>query len=254
MSSPLKDSTRDGPRTEAPRSPVSHDPPQHRSAIRLNRHAASRLPRLVLASQSPRRRSLLDEAGIEHEALHPGVDDGLLSPGTVSPEQWVKALAYYKAAAGAALVRDAQDAIIIGADTVCVKDGEILGQPIDLDDARRMLHRLENGSHAVITGVAILPMRHGAADSFDREIFVDRAIVHVAHLGPERIDEYLATGAWKGKAGAYNLSERIDAGWPIHYEGDPSTIMGLPIGVLVARLERIAGSFPPEDQTSLGSR
>jgi septum formation protein len=244
MSSPFKDSNSDASRAGGTHADGPHSPPRHRVGVRLNRAAASRLPRLVLASQSPRRRSLLNEAGIDHEALHPGVDDGLLSPGTVSPEQWVKALAYYKAAAGAALVRQTDDAIVIGADTVCVKNGEILGQPIDAEDAARMLRLLQNGSHIVITGVAILPLHRGSADSLERELFVDRATVHVGDIGEARIQEYVAQGGWKGKAGAYNLSERVEAGWPIHYEGDPSTIMGLPIGVLVARLERRAGHDP----------
>ncbi len=198
-----------------------------------------RLPRVILASQSPRRRSLLTEAGIAHEALHPGVDDGTLAQGLVTPEQWVKALAYLKAAAGAGRAAgDGTPALVIGADTVCVKDGRVLGQPKDADDARRILRTLENGTHEVLTGVALLPVRLGSPETFDRELFVDRATVHVGDIGTERIEQYIASGQWKGKAGAYNLSERLDAGWPIRYEGDPSTIMGLPMGVLVARLDR----------------
>ena len=59
-------------------------------------------------------------------------------------------------------------------------------------------------------------------------------------MGPARIDEYVATGEWSGKAGAYNLSERMAAGWPIEYDGDPTTIMGLPMRALLARLEQAA--------------
>lgn len=193
-----------------------------------------KLPRVHLASQSARRRELLSHHGVEHDAAHPGIDDGLLDPGKVSARQWVASLAYLKAAAGA---RGGATGPVLGADTVCVRNGELLGQPVDESDARRMIRLLEGCSHEVVTGVALV-----WPDSGRREIFVDEAVVHVGDIGEARIDEYLSTGQWKGKAGAYNLSERIEAGWPITYEGDPSTVMGLPMIALLRRLERIGAT------------
>jgi septum formation protein len=212
---------------------------------------AGGLPRLLLASQSPRRRLLLREHGVEHDAEHPGVDDGELSPGRVTPEQWVAALAYFKAAAGARKQAPpgpgagGHHRLVLGADTVCVKNGELLGQPRDAQDARRMLKLLENGSHEVLTGVAIIDPRAEASGGGGggvgwRHLFVDRARVRVGSIGDDKIQAYVASGEWRGKAGAYNLGERIAAGWPITYEGDPTTVMGLPMEALLRRLEKLA--------------
>ncbi len=215
-----------------------------RPEARVARTLSERLPRLVLASQSPRRRLLLDECGLTHEAVHPGVDDGTLSAGAVPPGHWVAALAYFKAAAGADAVdaeaRAAREGglLVIGADTVCVHGSELLGQPRDEVDAVRMLRQMEDATHDVVTGVALLWV--SPKGERRRELLIDRARVRVGPLGMDRIDQYVAGGEWRGKAGAYNLSERIAAGWPIEYDGDPSTIMGLPMRALVARLEQAA--------------
>lgn len=195
---------------------------------------AAATPILHLASQSARRRELLDRHGIAHRASHPGIDDGLLFAGEVSPEQWVASMAYLKASAG---LRDAGSLMVLGADTVCVKHGLVIGQPVDAADARRILELLENGSHEVVTGCALL--WPGTAR---REIFVDRATVHVGVIGEERIGAYVASGEWKGKAGAYNLSERMEAGWPVRCDGDPSTVMGLPMRMLVSRLAKLGAN------------
>jgi septum formation protein len=201
---------------------------------------SSRLPRLVLASQSPRRRQLLASYGLAHEATHPGIDDGVLFPGEVSAEEWVAALAYLKAAAGADAQRrsGAAPALVLGADTVCVKDGRLIGQPADASDAERILRLLQDGSHEVVTGVAFVRTDEPEA----RHLWIDRATVQVGHLGEERIRAYVQNGQWRGKAGAYNLAERIEAGWPIQYEGDPTTVMGLPMRGLLSRLERLAAA------------
>lgn len=192
---------------------------------------ASRTPRVLLASKSPRRRLLLTEAGIDHEVIDSGVDDGQLAPGAVRADQWVAALAYLKAAAAASKLCDTASAIVLGADTVVVDDGEIIGQPRDAADAERILRRLANGEHDVVTGVALIDPASGT-----RDLMVDSARVRVGVVSDASIAEYLTTAQWRGKAGAYNLSERLAAGWPIEYDGDPGTIMGLPIRRLRDRL------------------
>lgn len=191
---------------------------------------------LLLASRSPRRRLLLEQAGIQHTADDPGIDDGGLVPGSVEPSHWVAALAYLKAAAGLALC-PGHHGPVLGADTVCIVEGRILGQPRDEADAERMLLSFENRTHDVATGVAILIQDNNRI--IRRQIFADRASVRVGALGPSRITEYLETGRWRGKAGAYNLEERLAAGWPIEVQGDPTTVVGLPMRRLVPRLERL---------------
>lgn len=196
--------------------------------------------RLLLASRSPRRRQLLSEHGFEHEARHPGIEDSTLERGEVTPEEWVAALAYLKAAAGLeAFGESAGDgrSIVLGADTACVKDGRLIGTPHDAEEARRILRDLSGGEHDVLTGVALIDPQTG-----DRSIFVDSARVWVGHLDDAGIDEYIRSQEWVGKAGAYNLAERLIAGWPIQYVGDPSTIMGLPMQSLKRALELMAVS------------
>lgn len=199
--------------------------------------------RLVLASQSPRRRLLLQQAGLEHEAVHPGIDDALLEPGEgVSAARWAAALAFMKARAGWEASRHSAGVVVIGADTVVVKDGRFIGQPRDAAEARRIIETLQDGRHEVVTGVALVwcgQSGEGEQCMPERRLFADRAIVRVGHIGDERIGAYIASGQWRGKAGAYNLSERLEAGWPIDYEGDAGTIMGLPVMKLVAELARL---------------
>lgn len=199
--------------------------------------APGRRRRLLLASQSPRRRLLLSEAGVAHEAVHPGVDDGVLASGAVSPSSWVAALAYLKASAGVAGLNDAGGAtVVLGADTVCVVEGRLVGQPRDAAEAEATLRALiaasaGGGGHEVLTGVALVCAATGR-----RELFVDRAEVRFGDPGEDELRAYVASGDWAGKAGAYNLGERLAAGWPIAFEGDPTTIVGLPMGRLLEKL------------------
>lgn len=199
-------------------------------------------PALALASTSPRRRQLLSEAGFVFTAISPGVDDAQLgAPGAgTTPEQWVASLSYLKARAGAD--RLGSGFLVIGADTVVVKGDDVIGQPRDAGDARRIIQRLQNGQHRVITGVTLL-------DASGRTTFVDEAVVRVGDIGEGRLESYVASGGWRGKAGAYNLSERIADGWPISFDGDPGTVMGLPMRrlapILSARLSIGAPPLPP---------
>ena len=194
--------------------------------------------RLVLASVSPRRRSLLDGAGFAHDAASPGIDDAALrhTPG-IDPAVWTMALAHLKARSASrkffgeeAMVPSS--VVLLAADTIVVKHDQVIGQPADERDARRILQLLENGHHRVMTGVALLTRAR-------RRLWFDEARVRVGELGRDRIEGYLASGTWRGKAGAYNLSERLADQWPIQYEGDPGTIMGLPMRRLAPMLRRL---------------
>jgi len=195
------------------------------------------VPRLRLASRSPRRRELLHSAGFEHEVVDAGIDDGQLASGHSTAEQWVTALSYLKARAGWERLGSPErsGAVVLGADTVVSKNGRIIGQPRDESDARQIIESLENGEHTVLTGVTLIcsDSTQRTADRPDRPMlrrtFTDAARVKVGSIGEPAISTYLAAGGWRGKAGAYNLSERLADGWPITYEGDPGTIMGLPM-------------------------
>jgi septum formation protein len=194
-----------------------------------------RYPRLLLASRSPRRRWLLSEAGIEHEACHPGFDDSALVPTGVTAAEWVTALAHLKAAAGVELARgEDMPRLVLGADTTCVQGTEFLGTPATPEEAERMLRGFVGAEHEVVTGVALIDAVTGR-----RWLFADSAMVRWGEVSEEQIRAYVASGEWQGKAGAYNLRERLAAGWKIEFDGDPTTIMGLPMRVLARELPRI---------------
>jgi len=205
--------------------------------------------RVVLASQSPRRRELLAERGLAFEVCQPGFEDDHLRRGgrplgdpmaeRVRPEEWVVALAYLKARATLQrLVATSpnQRLVVIGADTVVAKAGTLIGKAACAKQASEILHRLADGEHAVITGAAILSSVPGLLSRpsqtptiATRILLADRARVRVGAISPEQIAGYVASDSWKGKAGAYNLAERLAAGWPISLAGDPATVMGFPI-------------------------
>lgn len=198
---------------------------------RIGCAASRRSRRILLASRSPRRREFLQRAGAEFESIHPGLDDSELLPGSGTAAGWVMGLAYLKARAGAAVLHaraeDPRHWLVLGADTTCLLDGEVIGTPRDAAEAREMLERFSGRSHEVVTGVALVCPATNA-----RTIFADAARVWMEPIQPDALTDYIAGGQWTGKAGAYNLSERISAGWKIRVEGDPTTIMGLPMTAL----------------------
>ncbi len=191
----------------------------------------ARAAEIALASRSPRRRSLLAEHGFTVLCLESGIEDDDLERGRATPAEWAVSLAYLKARAAADKTPSGWTKPVLGADTTCVLDGECIGKPRDERDAARILTSFVGRSHEVITGVAVL--REGG-----RILFADRAVVTLGELPRRELDAYLESGLWRGKAGAYNLSERIEAGWPITHTGDWTTIVGLPMGRLVPLLAR----------------
>lgn len=200
---------------------------------------------LWLASRSPRRAQLLRDAGYAVSTAIPAINDGDLQHTDAPAEHWVMSLAYLKARAAADIIHPSADAarrgIILGADTVCAAGRTILGQPRDVEDARRMLRLLSGREHRTLTGVCFLQLR---SPTSARLIDFDAAIVRIGPLDDDHIESYLASGEWRGKAGAYNLSERIHAGWPIACAGDPATVMGLPMQRLHLWLRRATEMLP----------
>lgn len=196
-----------------------------------------RMTRLVLASGSPRRRAMLEHAGIDFEVRPAPIDDGELDPPPrVDPPAWVMALAHLKARAtlDACQREPLQGVIVLGADTVCVHGGAITGQPSSRTHARAMIETMRDATHEVLTGVALLS---AAGDT--RDLFVDRSVVRVGAIDDDEIERYLDSGAWAGKAGAYNIADRRAAGWAIQYDGTEESIMGLPLARVLERLETL---------------
>jgi septum formation protein len=186
----------------------------------------------MLASRSPRRRMLLNERGLVHDASHPGFEDSVLEPGQVTPEQWISSLAYLKAWAKASEVGLGH--VILGADTACLMDGRLIGTPHSAAEAEAMIRGFVNREHEVLTGVAIIDLR--GSGSPVRHIFIDRAVVRLGQLSESQISEYIAGGSWAGKAGGYNYREAAESGWPLSHTGDATTVMGLPMAKLTRRL------------------
>jgi len=184
---------------------------------------------LLLASASPRRAEILSEAGWEFRVRPVDIDE---SPRRhEAPEVYCQRVAAEKARAGAALLRQGGEAagVVLGGDTIVVLDDEILGKPRDARDARAMLQRLAGRTHRVLSAVSLLAPargaeRHGLAESR----------VRFAPLDDRALEEYLASGEWEGKAGAYAI-QGAAAGFAHLVSGDLDTVVGLPLA-LVQRL------------------
>ena len=184
----------------------------------MNNHLREKV---VLASGSPRRKELLDAVGWPYEAIVAGIDESVMP--NEAPAAYVQRLARSKAEAVAAQL---PSGLVLGADTTVVIENEILGQPEDDDDARRMLQLLNGKWHEVLTGVAVVRV---AGDSHS-EALVDYETTRVrfAEMTRREIDWYIATGEARGKAGAYGIQGA--AGLFIQeIEGDYFNIVGLPI-------------------------
>ncbi|MBX3388848.1 MAG: Maf family protein [Phycisphaeraceae bacterium] len=198
-------------------------------------------PLIWLASRSPRRRQLLTEAGLQHIAEHPGIEDSeLIAPANAKPSEWVASLAYLKACAGAAIVRERgidEPLLVLGADTACVQNGRMIGTPNSATEARSMLESFCSESHEVVTGVALIGLETCETGVPKvRSLFASSAVVKWGNVSEAEIARYLASNAWQGKAGAYNLRERLDAGWPITCEGDANGVMGLPVAAVIRKV------------------
>ena len=181
-------------------------------------------PRVILASQSPRRRELLSLIGIPHEVQPANVDERYL-PGE-SPRAHAERLARDKTQR----MRD-PEAVVIGSDTIVVVDGDVLGKPKDDAEAATMLRRLSGRTHTVITAVAVA--WRGRLESGVEEVEVT---FHA--LSDADIDAYIATREPMDKAGAYGI-QGFGATVVARVDGDYFAVMGLPLQRLVRLLHRL---------------
>lgn len=174
---------------------------------------------LFLASSSPRRAEILRAVGWPFEVRAPNIDETRASEEV--PVQYVKRLARMKAAAVAA---QQGEGLVLGADTVVVVEGEILGQPVDDQEACRMLRLLRGKWHEVLTGVALVRAGISGCSIVDHET----SRVRFAAMSDAEIEWYVVTGEPAGKAGAYAVQGR-GALFIEEIQGDYFNIVGLPI-------------------------
>jgi septum formation protein len=181
--------------------------------------ANPRLEKLVLASSSPRRAEILSAVGWPYETMVAGIDESR-APGE-DATAYVQRLAREKAEA---VVAKLERGLVLGADTVVVINGEILGQPRDDDDARSMLKLLSGKWHDVLTGVALVR----AGEGTEALVAYERTRVRFAEMSADEIEWYVGTGEPKGKAGAYAVQGRA-ALFIEEIEGEYFNVVGLPI-------------------------
>jgi septum formation protein len=173
--------------------------------------------KLVLASGSPRRAEILERAGWPHEIIVAGIDETLLPDEEAA--SYVQRLARSKAEKVASGL---DGGLVLGADTTVVVADQILGQPVDEADARRMLELLNAKWHEVLTGVALV--RVGG----ETRVGYETTRVRFAEMSDEEIDWYISTGEPFGKAGAYGIQGNASL-FIEEIDGDYFNIMGLPI-------------------------
>ncbi len=182
--------------------------------------------KLVLASASPRRAAILENAGFRFERRAVEIDETPLAG--ESAEAYVLRLAAEKACRAAEGIEG--PAVVIGADTTVVLDGEMLGKPASAEDARRMLGRLSGRLHQVLTGVAVLPLPGG-----ELRQAVETTAVTFAPLTGREIESYVATDEPMDKAGAYGIQERGGC-FVTRIEGCYFNVVGLPLARLCRML------------------
>ncbi len=188
---------------------------------------------LILASASPRRQSLLQEAGYRFRVLPADIDEDTLSTGKL-PSAAAEALAVAKAEKVAA---SESEAVIIGADTVVAFGDTLLGKAKDAADAYRILDLLSGTTHLVITGVCVMCIATGYKKS--ARAF---SAVSMRRMSEREITRYVESGQWVGKAGAYGIQDSDP--FVSRLSGSHTNIVGLPMSVTTAFLAE-AGIEPP---------
>ncbi|MDY2777657.1 MAG: Maf family protein [Collinsella sp.] len=188
---------------------------------------------MILASRSPRRIELIEEAGFPARSIPADVDETPLPNET--PRDLVERLASSKARAVARELPD-RDELVLAADTVVSIDGRILGKPVDEHDARTMLQALSGRTHQVMTGVCIV-----SSSAPDRALssFVDITDVEFHPLSTEEIAAYVEGGEPMDKAGAYGIQGAGGRMLVKRIDGDFYNVVGLPISRVVREIRQI---------------
>jgi septum formation protein len=175
---------------------------------------------LILASASPRRKLLLEQAGYSFDIAVPDVDEAAHLNDSISAIAYTKLLAFEKAQV---VAQKHPAALVIGADTIVYADGRIIGKADDHNHARQIIELLFSHPHEVITGVALLKL-----DEHIRIVESVTTVVYPKKLTPAQIDEHIKKGDWQGKAGAYGIQETGDE-FVERIDGSLTNVMGFPM-------------------------
>lgn len=185
-------------------------------------------PQLILASRSPRRRYLLEQAGLTFGVIPSRFDEDSVQ--LADPADYVKTLAEAKADE---VARQYPDSWVIGADTIVTIDNVILGKPGSPDEARQMLERLSGQSHFVYTGYAIVCKNKPA-----RVSDAIKTVVQFKELNPDEIDWYIQTGEPFDKAGAYAI-QGLGTFLVRRINGSYTNVVGLPVCEVIEALLKL---------------
>lgn len=194
----------------------------------------TRRPQIILASSSPRRKELLAEADYDFEVVPPSnsAECGICSG--ESPEAFVARLARQKGADVVHRLRASgrRHGVVVACDTIAECQGQVLGKPVDEEHARRMLQLLRSREHRVFSGLCVWPLLRE-----EPLTAVDVTVLAMDDLPDAAIEEYLASGAWEGKAGAFGYQDRL--GWIHVTSGSESNVVGLPMELLQRMLDQL---------------
>jgi septum formation protein len=189
-------------------------------------------PRIILASASPRRAELLKQIGVEFELVPSQIEER--PHPDEAPGDYITRIARAKVVA---VARERDSGLVIGADTVVVLDGRLIGKPQNQADAHRLLRLLSGRWHAVLTGVALYDVetRHEVAD-------YEKTLVKFAQLNDTEIDWYVNTGEPMDKAGAYGI-QGLGGLFVEEIAGNYYNVVGLPIPLVYRLARRLGYSF-----------
>ena len=201
--------------------------------------------RVVLASSSPRRREMLESAGLEVIVRAPAIDDALLPVRAAHVARDCMALAWFKAAqvlrqggAGEIAARGAR--AVIAADTACVLGSAALGKPADEAEARAMIESTIGREQRVWSGACVL-----SPDGSQRRMLCAAATVRFGAVAPAQVEEHVASGRWVGKAGGYDVADLVARGWPVTVLGDESVVRGMPLADVLRAVKAMLGGAVP---------
>lgn len=189
---------------------------------------------LLLASASPRRRELLERIGLTVEVQPADVDERVVQGET--PEAYVARIARAKAIA----VAKRSDLWVLGADTTVTLEGAILGKAEAPEEASKMLRWLSGRTHQVLTGFALIGSRDDK--TVVREYVVSTDVTFI-DLDGGTLADYVASGEWRGKAGAYAI-QGIGAVLVKSVSGSVTNVIGLPVAEVIAALREVGGPLP----------
>ena len=190
------------------------------------------MKRIILASASPRRRELLERAGVNFEVIPASGEENRISD---DPKEAVQQLARDKAVSVMHTIEDSADGtLVIGSDTVVVFENMILGKPHDIEDAVNTLKKLQGNTHQVYTGVSVLEKKNGV---WTEHTFYESTDVTFYPVSDEEIRAYVATGEPMDKAGTYGI-QGIFGIFVRGICGDYNNVVGLPVARLFYEMKK----------------